>query len=179
MWWVVATTAMAQTVAEDRRIEAVVHGGGATYTPFGFVTYGAEAGVRVVSGVFVVAGVDSWGTNRILPPELQLETGIYNEWNWIQPFHAGAVFKLEVGPLEPYVGADALVGNYYRDVNGAQWAFGGRARLGADWWFVENLGLEVDLAPGVWSGASWPEIDDRAKTVGPVLSASAGLKFGI
>ncbi|MCB9684013.1 MAG: hypothetical protein H6738_01330 [Alphaproteobacteria bacterium] len=179
MWWLVATSAMAQTAAEGHRLEVVAHGGGATYAPFAFVTFGAEVGVRTVSGVFVVAGVDVWGTNRILPPELQLDTGIYNQWNWMQPLHLGAVFKLEVGPIEAYAGADALACNYYRDADGAAWAFGGRARLGADWYFLDNLAVEVDLAPGVWSGGAWPDIDDRARSLGPVLTGSAGIKFGI
>ena len=166
-------------VVEERRLEVAVRGGGAAYGPFDFVTVGGEVGVRAVAGLYVVAGAEAWGTNRILPPELQLESGIYNEWNWIEPAHLGAVYKVAAGPVEPYAGADALVANYYRDADGAHWAVGGRARVGLDWYMVENLAVGADLAPGVWSGNRWPDLDDRAKAFGPVLTGTLGLKFGI
>lgn len=159
---VLAGAAAAPGISDGRRVEVAVGGGAASYAPFPFVTAGGEARVRLVSGLRVVAGAGVWGTNRVPPPDVQLDSGVYSTWNWIQPVHAGAIFQLGVGPLEPYAGVDVIAANH----TGTAWSAGGRARLGADWFFVGPLGVGLDAAVGGWSGRDWGVLAAGARDAG-------------
>lgn len=175
MWLLAASAATAApAVSDDRRVEVAVGGGASSYAPFTFWTMGGEARVRVVSGLRVVAGAEAWTTNRIPPPDVQLDSGVYSVWNWVQPVHAGAIFQAALGPIEPYAGADAIVVNH---TPGA-WSVGGRARLGADWFFVDPVGVGLDAAIGGWSGQGWEDLAAGAHDVGLLAQGSLQVVVG-
>jgi hypothetical protein len=173
MWWWVGA-ALAVEPSAERRVEGVVRGGAATYAPFTFWTVGGEARVRVVSGLRVVAGAEAWGTNRIPPPDYQFDEGVYSVWSWMQPIHAGALFQLTTGPIEPYAGAEALVVNHTK---GAL-SVGGRARVGADFFFAGPVGVGLDLSAGAWSGKGWTKLADGASDTGLVAQGTTQLLVG-
>jgi hypothetical protein len=174
--WVLGVGAAwaAPVVSDSRRVELAVGGGAASYAPFQFWTVGGEVRVRPFSGLRVVAGADAWATNRIPPPDVQLDSGVYSVWNWVQPLHAGAIFQLDVGPLEPYAGADVIVVNH----TAGEWTAGGRARLGADWFFVKPVGVGLDVAVGGWSGKGWEDLAPGARDAGLVAQGSLQVVAG-
>jgi hypothetical protein len=174
MWVTLVTVAAAAGPSEDRHVEVAARGGGASYAPFQFLTVGGEARVRVVSGLRLLAGAETWGTKRIPPPDYQLDSGVYSTWSWLQPVWAGAVFQLETGPIEPYAGADFVVVNHSAD----NFSLGGRARLGAHWFFVDHVGVGLDVAAGGWSGQGWTNLADGARNAGAVVQGAAQVVVG-
>lgn len=174
MLWFVPVAAGAPAVSDARRVEVAAGGGVSSYAPFTFVGFGGEARVRVVSGLRLVAGAEDWGTNRIPPPDYQFDQGVYNVWSWMQPIHAGALFQLKTGPVEPYAGAQALLVNH---TPGA-WTVGGAVRGGVDWFFVAPVGVGADVSAGAWSGAGWEDLADGGRDAGAVLQGSGHLIVG-
>jgi hypothetical protein len=154
--------------------QLTVRGGYSKYYRFNFATFGGEVAFGVTSGLFLVAGMEMYAVQRVLPPELQIETGIYSQWNYIFPGNLGAVYKLPLGIVQPYVGADTIFVQYYRDEIGADWAVGARFRTGADFMVHPNFGFNVNLAAGAWSGQNWSLIEQGVGRTGFLPQISAG-----
>jgi hypothetical protein len=154
--------------------QLTVRGGYSKYYRFNFATFGGEVAFGVTEGLFLVAGMEMYAVQRVLPPELQLETGIYSQWNYIFPGNLGAVYKLPLGIVQPYVGADTIFVQYYKDEIGADWAIGARFRTGADFMVHRNFGFNVNLAAGAWSGQNWSLIEQGVGRAGFLPQVSAG-----
>ncbi len=155
-------------------VQFTARGGFSKYYAFNFVTGGAELGVAAVGGLHLVGGVEVYAVKRVLPPDVQLETGIYSQWNTIFPLNAGLLYKFPIGMAQPYVGADAIFVQYYQDDIGADWAGGGRFRTGVDLMFVDNFGLNVNVAAGAWFGQNWSLIQEDVGNAGFLPQVSAG-----
>ncbi|HHO52672.1 MAG TPA: hypothetical protein ENK18_17820 [Deltaproteobacteria bacterium] len=158
----------------ERFVQVTGRGGFCKYYAFDFITAGAEAAVRATGNLHLLAGMEAYAVNRVLPPELALERGVLTEWNTIFPFNVGAVYKVPVGIAEPYVGADAIFVQYYRDAVGSDWAGGARLRAGVDLMFVPNFGLNINLAAGGWSGQNWDLIEQGVQSSGFLPQISGG-----
>lgn len=156
-------------------VNVTVRGGYSTYYEFQFVTGGAEVGVPL-GPINIVAGLETYAVQRTLPPEVQLQTGQIFEWNTIFPMNLGVLYRIETGSsLRPYVGADGILVQYYRDEIGGDWAGGARARGGADYFLTQNLGVNVNLAAGMWSGKNWPLIEPGVEASGLLPQVSGGI----
>ncbi|MEQ1570051.1 MAG: hypothetical protein ABMA64_30740, partial [Myxococcota bacterium] len=158
-------------------VQITGRGGVTKYYKFNFITGGGELGVAVAKGLHLVAGAEVYGVERVLPPELQLDTGIYSQWNFIFPLNVGAIYKIPVGPAQPYVGADTIFVQYYKDALGADWAAGARLRAGVDLMVVRNFGFNLNVAAGAWSGANWGLIEQGVGKSGFLPQVSAGTVF--
>lgn len=158
-------------VMPDRIIQASARGGYCPYGSLNFVTGGAEIGIATVAGLHAVAGIETYGVKRILPPDQALAEGVYSRWNWIFPANVGAIYKLPIGPVEPYAGADVIFANY----SGPDWAFGGRLRLGADYMFIEHVGVNLNAAIGAWTGKNWEDVEIGVPQTGLLPQISGGL----
>lgn len=171
-----STSSSTRVQREDTEqfVQVTGRGGFCKYYTFDFITAGAEAAIRVSGNVHLLAGMEAYAVNRVLPPEVALERGVLTEWNTIFPLNAGVVYKVPVGIAEPYVGADAIFVQYYRDAVGSDWAGGARLRAGVDLMFVPNFGLNVNLAAGGWSGQNWELIELGVRSSGFIPQISAG-----
>ncbi|MCB9697829.1 MAG: hypothetical protein H6738_13690 [Alphaproteobacteria bacterium] len=156
-------------------VQVTGRGGFSKYYAFNFVTGGAEIGVAAYRGLHLVAGAEVYAVKRVLPPDLQLETGIYSEWNTIFPLNLGMLYKFPIGIAQPYVGADAIFVQYYKDEIGSDWAGGGRLRGGVDLMFIDNFGLNINVAAGGWFGQNWSLIQQNVGTSGFLPQASGGM----
>ncbi len=161
-------------VANTMQITA--RGGYAKYFVFDFATVGGELAVPVYEGFHLLAGVEGYAVNRVLPPELQLATGIYSEWNTIFPANVGGMYKFTPGSglFQPYVGGDIIFVQYYKDEIGADWAGGARLRTGADIMVAKNFGLNVNVAVGGWTGKNWSLIEQGLQQSGLLPQVSGG-----
>jgi hypothetical protein len=155
-------------------VQFTVRGGYSKYYDFDFFTGGGEAGVAVAQGLHLVAGVELYAVERVLPTDLQLETGIYSQWNFIFPANLGAIYKFPLGMAQPYVGADTIFVQYYKDEIGSDWAVGARVRAGVDLMLIPNFGFNLNLAAGGWSGQNWGLIEYGVKKAGFLPQVSAG-----
>ncbi len=164
------------TVKDDlgHVVQFTGRGGFSKYYGFNFVTGGGELGVVATGGLHLVAGFEVFAVRRILPPDLAAETRIYAEWNTIFPANVGLIYKFPIGIAQPYVGADAVFVQYYKDDVGADWAGGARARAGIDLMFVPNFGLNVNVAAGGWYGQNWPLIEQGTGASGFLPQVSGG-----
>jgi len=161
--------------AERQRVQITVRGGYSNYYKFDFLTGGAEGAVRLTGGLHVMLGLEVYAVKRIRPPSLQLEDGKLTEWNTIFPINAGAMYELAFGPVEPYLGADAILVQYFQDEQGSDWAGGARARLGMDIMIVENLGINLNFASGAWLGKNWGIIEPGVPPFGFLPQVSGGI----
>jgi hypothetical protein len=152
-----------------------VSGGGAAFSRFRFLTAGAEVGVRAAPKVVVVAGGDLWATERVLPPDIAAESGVFAVWNQIYPFHAGALYAPRIGPIRPYVGVEALGVQYHRDTTGRWFAWGARARGGVDATLLQHVAVRLNVAVGPWWGAEWGQIEQGVPDMGLVPQISGGV----
>ncbi len=158
----------------EHTVQVTGRAGYSKYYKFDFITGGAEAAVRVSDGVHVLAGVEVYAVNRVLPPELQFQTGLYSEWNTIFPINLGLMYKFNFGMFQPYVGADAIFVQYYKDAIGSDWAGGGWARAGLDVMFIKSFGVNVNVAAGGWSGKNWGLIEQGVASAGFLPQVSGG-----
>lgn len=149
-------------------------GGFSKYYGFNFVTGGGEFGVAAAGGLHVVGGFEVFAVRRILPPDIAAETRIYAEWNMIYPANVGLIYKFPVGIAQPYIGADTIFVQYYKDEVGSDWAGGARARAGVDLMFVRNFGFNVNVAAGGWYGQNWPLIEQGTGAGGFLPQVSGG-----
>jgi hypothetical protein len=162
---------------DDRQVnilQVTVRGGYAKYYAFDFITVGAEVGVPVIAGLNAIAGVEAYNVQRLLPPDLQAETGQFSEWNTIFPLNVGVMYKFLHGIVQPYAGADMIFVQYYSDDIGSDWAAGGRVRAGMDAMIVKNFGVNVNVGFGAWSGKNWGLIEQGVGPSGPLPQISAG-----
>jgi hypothetical protein len=151
-------------------------GGYSKYFVFDFATVGAELAVPVYDGLHLLAGVEGYAVNRVLPPELQRATGIYSEWNTIFPANIGAMYKFtpKGSIAQPYVGGDVIFAQYYKDEIGSDWAGGARLRGGLDIMIVKNFGLNLNVGVGGWTGKNWSLIENGLQQSGLLPQASGG-----
>ena len=160
-------------VANTMQITA--RAGYSKYFVFDFATVGGEIAVPVYEGFHLMAGVEGYAVNRVLPPELQLATGIYSEWNTIFPMNVGGMYKFTPGGVfQPYVGGDVIFVQYYKDEIGADWAGGARLRAGTDLMIVKNFGININLAVGGWTGKNWSLIEQGLQPSGLLPQVSGG-----
>ncbi len=156
-------------------MQITARGGYAKYFVFDFATVGAEVAVPVAEGFHLLAGLEGYAVNRVLPLELQLATGIESEWNTIFPVNLGGMYKFTTPSIaQPYVGADVIFVQYYKDDIGADWAGGARLRGGCDFMIINNFGLNINLAVGGWTGKNWSLIQDGVGQSGLLPQVSAG-----
>jgi hypothetical protein len=155
-------------------LQFTLRGGYSRYYRFGFVTVGGEVAVPVVSGLHILAGMESYGTSRTLPPDVAVVEGDSNAWETIFPLNTGAMYKFTGGLVQPYAGADLIFVQYYKDDIGSDWAAGVRARVGADFMLITNFGLNLNVAMGTWSGKNWPLIEQGVGSSGLLPQVSAG-----
>ncbi len=159
------------------RFRIAARGGYSRYYSFDFITGGIEASARVSPHLDLVAGLEMYAVNRVLPPDLQIQEGVYSEWNVIFPANVGALFRIDVGNLQPYLGADLILVQYYRDDIGGDWAGGARARVGLDYMVIDNFGLNLNVAAGAWTGQNWGLIEEGVGQTGFLPQISAGTVF--
>lgn len=155
-------------------VQVTGRGGYSKYYGFNFFTGGGEVGVAAAGGLHLVAGFEVFAVRRVLPPDIAAQTLIYAEWNTIYPGNVGFLYKFPVGIAQPYVGADAIFVQYYKDEVGADWAGGARFRTGIDLMFVRNFGLNVNVAAGGWYGQNWPLIEQGTGAGGFLPQVSGG-----
>jgi len=158
-------------------VQITGRGGVTKYYKFNFISGGGEIGVAAFKGLHLIAGMEVYGVKRILPPEVQIQTGIYSQWNYIFPMNAGLIYKFPIGKAQPYVGADAIFVQYYKDELGADWAGGGRFRTGIDLMVIPNFGFNLNASVGAWTGANWGIIEQGVGTAGILPEVSAGTVF--
>ena len=160
----------------DETVNVTVRGGYSTYYKFQFVTGGLEVGVAPLPiPLNFVVGAEVYNVQRTLPPATQVETGQIFEWNQIYPVNLGVLYRIDTGSnLRPYVGADGILVQYYRDDIGGDWAAGPRARGGVDYFFNQNFGVNVNVAAGLWVGQNWPLIEPGVGQSGILPQVSAG-----
>lgn len=158
-------------------LEITARGGYSNYYTFDFVTAGAEAALRLGGGVQLVAGMEMYAVQRLLPREVQAREGVCCQWDAIYPFNAGLLYEFGSGELRPYIGADAIVVQYYRDEVGRDIAGGARARVGLDYMVSNHFGLNVNVAAGAWTGQNWPYIERGLGQTGFLPQVSAGTVF--
>jgi hypothetical protein len=164
------------TVADKlgHTVQFTGRGGVSKYYGFNFVTGGGELGIAATGGLHLVAGMEVFAVHRVLPPDIAAETLIYAEWNMIYPANVGFIYKFPVGIAQPYIGADSIFVQYYKDEVGADWAGGARLRGGIDLMFVRNFGININLAAGGWYGQNWPLIEQGTGASGFLPQASGG-----
>ncbi|MEQ1567537.1 MAG: caspase family protein [Myxococcota bacterium] len=159
----------------DRWGAVTLRGGGAAYGPFRFASVGGELAIRLRPTWTATLAGEWWSTQRVLPPKVQLETGIYSVRDDIYPVAAGAVWTPRRGRLQPYVGGQLVAVQYHRDARASDWAAGALARVGTDWMITPNFGLNGDLALGAWAGRDWDTIDMAAPEIGLVPRGTLGV----
>lgn len=159
----------------DRFVQATARGGYCRYGTLGFATGGAEVGIAAFRGLHPIVGIEAYGVKRKLPPDQALEEGVYSRWNWMYPVNVGAIYKVPIGPVEPYAGADAIFGH----IREGSWAVGGRFRVGLDYMFIRNVGVNVNAALGAWSGKEFANLQTGVETSGflPQISGGAVVAF--
>ncbi|HHO52376.1 MAG TPA: hypothetical protein ENK18_16270 [Deltaproteobacteria bacterium] len=176
MLGVLAVTLTTPAYAQDNLGQLTLRGGYAKYYAFDFITGGAEAAVRVLDNLHVVAGLETYSVNRDLPPDVALIEGQLTKWNTIFPINAGALYKFQIVDIvEPYAGADLILSQY----TDTAWAVGARARGGLDVMFIDNLGANVNLALGGWSGQRWEELQPGLKSAGLLPQISGGIVLAL
>ncbi len=154
--------------------KATVRGGFDRYYHFDFYTVGAEVAVEVIGGVQAVAAFETWNLRMAYDsaPDERF-------WAHIMPLSAGLMYQLDKGAARPYVGADVITAMYYRDELGQDWTLGGRLRGGADVMLTEHIGLNANLAIGMWQGRNLPYIDDGIGASGALVQGSGGVVFAL
>lgn len=147
--------------------------GYARFQSLGFVTYGFEGAYQVQDTLAVVAGLEAFSTRRLLDPEAVPVGQPAVEWNTILPFNIGALYKPANNKLRPYVGGGIqFIPGYVKTVGGV--AMGFRARGGVDYVVTDNIGLNANLALGMWTGKEFQKVQEGLKSAGVVPQFSAG-----
>lgn len=164
---------------EDRPtvFEITARGGYSPYYSFDFVTAGGEVALRLGRHVQLVGGLEMFMVKRDLPQRLQKTEGVCCVYDSIFPFNAGLLYEFGNGPLRPYIGADAIFVQYYRDEIGGDFAGGARARAGLDYMVGRNFGLNLNVAAGAWTGQNWGLIERGVGQTGFLPQVSGGTVF--
>lgn len=147
--------------------------GWSRYYTFDFVTVGAEAGLRLTGGLHLVGGVEVYAVNRDVPSAVDPDGG--KVWNAMTPLNLGALYQARLGKVQPYVGLDAIIAKYNRDASGI--AMGGRARVGTDVMVSDQMGINLNVAFGGWTGETWDRVHDSLGNTGILPQVSAGTVF--
>lgn len=174
--------------SEDfRRVHIAVRGGYTNFGVFHFATGGGEFKVHAAGGLFITLGIDAHIVRREKAPALVAAedckvpldaSGRCIETGFIFPFNLGVLYHFKGGRFQPYLGADAIAAQYFRDPAGQnKWTFGARARLGADFLVSDHFGFNLDVAAGFWLGEDWPQVDPRLRPIGFAPHVGAGLVF--
>ncbi|MEZ4322712.1 MAG: hypothetical protein R3F61_34915 [Myxococcota bacterium] len=164
--------------ATPKTLQLTVRGGYSRYYAFNFITAGAEVGVPLTKGLMAVAGIEAYSVQRELPPAAQVPGQPIYQWNTIYPMNLGLSYKFKTGTMfVPYVGADAIFVQYYKDAVGADWAGGARAKGGVDVMLAKNFGLNANLAVGGWTGKNWTLIEPTIGNSGLLPQINAGTVF--
>ncbi|MCB9674135.1 MAG: hypothetical protein H6737_03410 [Alphaproteobacteria bacterium] len=167
-------------LAAPKTMQFTVRGGYSRYYTFNFITAGLELGVPIVKkagpgAVMAMAGLESYSVQRELPPAAQIPGQPIYQWNTIYPMNVGLMYKINTGTLvAPYIGADGIFVQYYKDDVGADWAGGARVRGGADFMFTKNFGLNANLAVGGWTGKNWTLVEPTVGNSGLLPQVNAG-----
>lgn len=175
-----SSTTKQDTSTDDwRRVHIAVRGGFLKYGLFNFGDVSGEIQVRTVGGLFIAAGADLAIVRRAQPQSVIDDGGPPVVTNFIVPAHFGLLYRFKPGKFQPYVGADAILAQYYRDPETGRGAiaFGARARGGFDYLFSRNFGINLDLALGFWLGDQWPQVDQRLPTLGFLPYVGGGFVF--
>jgi len=154
--------------------QLTLRGGYSKYYAFDFFTGGGEIAVPLGGGVHAMAGLELYGVKRLVPEDLAPEVGLLTEWNTILPANFGLLYKFTGNLVQPYVGGDIIVVQYYQDEIGSDWAAGARLRGGADFMFTDNIGLNLNAAVGAWNGKNWYLIEENVQNTGLLPQISAG-----
>ncbi len=155
-------------------LQVTARGGYSRYYSFNFITAGGELAVPLIAGLHALAGVEAYSVNRVLPQDQQVVTGYYSKWDTIFPVNTGAMYKFNAGIAQPYVGADVIFVQYYKDAIGSDWAAGGRLRGGVDIMVVKNFGFNLNVAVGGWTGKNWSLIEAGLGQAGVLPQVSGG-----
>lgn len=168
-------------VADDEAplVQLTVRGGYARFQTLGFATYGGEISVRLPGlPLRILAGVAGWSAYRVVPEVLREPDGPEAIWDTLVPIKLGAAWSFPVNDLvHPYVGLEGVAALLYNDADTgvASWTLGGRARGGLDLGFTPNVGLNLDLAVGVWASDAWQQIEPDLLGTSVLLEGSAGV----
>jgi hypothetical protein len=167
-----------RSTADKVGVELTARAGYSPYFNLGFLTYGAEGAVELGdSGVSALFGLEAYSVKREIPVKFQTDSGQTTEWNTIFPINAGIRYRILDGPVQPYVGADLIVAQYYVNEEGGSWAIGTRARTGLNVMVSDNFGLNANVAMGFWTGKNWGLIQQDVKKSGMLPQISAGTVF--
>ncbi len=141
-----------------------------------FFTYGFEGSYQIQDTLAVVAGLEAHSTRRLLDPTKVPEGEPAIEWNTILPFNLGLLYRPTMGSWRPYGGAGMqFIPGYVKSAGGM--AIGLRARGGLDYIITDYLGLNVNLALGMWTGKKFDQVQDGLKKAGFVPQFSGGTVF--
>jgi len=156
-----------------RRVYLTAKGGLSRYGIFTFGTAGAEIGVRATGGLTIVVGAQAYIVRRAVDAQGTVQT------NFIFPINAGLLYRIKPGKFQPYAGIDVVFSQLLRDATTGKnfFAFGGRARLGFDYFFIPQVGLNVDIGLGVLAGDKWADVDSRLPTLGFYPTGTVGFSF--
>ncbi|MEQ1572404.1 MAG: hypothetical protein ABMA64_42680 [Myxococcota bacterium] len=166
---------LATTAHAAPYVGLAARGGLNRFGSWNMLTAGVEAQGYVTPALRVVVGKEVFTVRRVLPPELQLDSGVYSEWESIWPWSAGALYGFDLGRADPYAGVDLVAARYLKDRDGSEWSLGGRLRGGVDLELVPHLAYNANLAIGLWSGERWDVIEAGLPNTGLVAQISTGL----
>lgn len=142
-----------------------------------FATYGAELGVLPTENLTILAGVEGYSTRRVVPLELQELGYPPYTWNSILPLNFGAVYMFS-GRIRPYVGGDVIV--IPGLVQGQQGvATGLRLRGGANFFFTDSLGFNLNAAAGFLTGKTLEAVNPDVETSGFTPQINMGLVLAL
>lgn len=158
---------------EFRRVYLTAKGGMSRYGIFTFGSAGAEIGVRATGGLEIVIGAQAYIVRRAVDTQGTIQT------NFIFPINAGLLYRIKDGRFQPYAGLDVVFSQLLRDATTGKnyFAFGGRARLGFDYFFVPQVGINLDIGLGVLGGDKWQAVDSRLPTLGFYPTGTVGFSF--
>lgn len=157
------------------QVGLTARGGTSYYQPRSFVTGGGEAAFTLSRQIVLVAGAEVYMNKVVLPPEEQLETGVYSVWRTMVPTNLGFLYKPSWGRVQPYGGLDVITAVTTLEPDSRLRAWGGRVRAGVDVLAVENFGMNLNLAFGAWASPKGDPAEPWTTRSGLLPQASAGV----
>ncbi len=156
-----------------KRVYITAKGGMSLYGIFTFGSAGAEIAVRVTNGLTIAVGAQAYIVRRAVDTQGTIDT------NFIFPINIGLLYRIKEGKFQPYVGADAVFSQLLRDQSTGKnyFAAGGRVRGGFDYFFVPQVGINLDIGLGVLAGEKWKEVDSRLNPIGFYPTGTVGFTF--
>jgi hypothetical protein len=150
------------------------------YFDFDFVVANIEVALPLgQSGAYLTGSFNAFSVQRLLPEDFRID-GKLSEWNTIYPLGGGILYKINnTNMVQPYIGAELIAVQYYKDDVGSDWAGGLRGRAGLDLMVSDSFGLNAELNLGYWSGPTLSRIDDGIKNSGtlPGIVGGASISF--